>query len=93
MKMVVTTCTSPNIRPLAVRVFKIYKLRYKLQDLKVHLLGGTDPILPANFENRHRRLLTRFDGDGALYICLHFYIIPILFLYFLACHPYILFHF
>ena len=31
--------------------------------------------------------------DGALYICLHFYTIPILFLYFLPCHPYILFHF
>ena len=31
--------------------------------------------------------------DRALYIYLHFYIIPTSFAYFLACHPYILLHF
>ena len=56
MKIVVTTCTSPNIRPLAVMVFKIYKLRYKLQDLKVHLLGGTDCLHPPELQRLHALL-------------------------------------
>ena len=46
--------------------------------------------IPASFS-----LLLHFSDkrDGALYIYLHFYILPYLLVLFLAYHPYISFHF
>ena len=39
------------------------------------------------------KLMGKRCRDEALQIYLHYYIIPTLFAYFLACHPYILLHF
>ena len=44
-------------------------------------------------EPGYEAIVLQCEKDGALYIYLHIYIIPTLFAYFLACHPYILLNF
>ena len=68
---------------------------------KVCKQGRDDITVKVNLQKPHPCIFFHYScslvwkryRDGALYIYLHFYIIPTLFAYFLACHLYIFLHF
>ena len=85
----------------SIYLFDLFKLQVWARDHvrphnALHSPGSeskfTKPY-PYIFLHYSCRLMWKQCRDEALYIYLHYYIIPTLFAYFLACHPYILLHF
>ena len=82
---------------LSFSAFVISKTHFVAQNSGVAKLGHTGASALAI--RGHAPTIYRYSSvkmmyrDGALYICLHFYIIPTLFAYFSVCHPCMFLHF